>query len=91
MSEMRHRTKPLSRQGRCGAVIADDFACEALHPRIRSAALSAHLASLGASYARMNTACTALRFFFHVTLSRTGFGDRMARIPMPDRWRMRGA
>lgn len=44
-----------------------------------------HLASLGASYARMNTACTALRFFFHVTLGRTGFGDRMARIPTPDR------
>ena len=44
-----------------------------------------HLASLGASYARMNLACTALRFFFHVTLGRTGFGDRMARIPTPDR------
>src|SRR5215218_3512911 len=26
-----------------------------------------HLASLGASYARMNQASTALRFFFHVT------------------------
>ena len=38
-----------------------------------------HLASLGASYARMNLACTAPRFFFHVTLGRTGFGDRMAR------------
>ena len=36
-----------------------------------------HLASLGASYSRMNQACTALRFFFHVTLGRTGFGDRM--------------
>ena len=44
-----------------------------------------HLASLGASYARMNLACTALRFFFHVTLGRTGFGDRMARIPTPER------
>ena len=44
-----------------------------------------HLASLGASYARMNQACTALRFFFHVTLGRTGFGDRMARIPTPER------
>ena len=44
-----------------------------------------HMASLGASYARMNLACTALRFFFHVTLGRTGFGDRMARIPTPDR------
>ena len=44
-----------------------------------------HMASLGASYTRMNTACTALRFFFHVTLGRIGFGDRMARIPTPDR------
>jgi integrase/recombinase XerD len=44
-----------------------------------------HLASLGASYSRMNQACTALRFFFHVTLGRTGFGDRMARIPTPER------
>src|SRR4051812_45109307 len=37
-----------------------------------------HMASLGASYARMNLAGTALRFFFHVTLARPGFGDRMA-------------
>ena len=44
-----------------------------------------HLASLGASYARMNQASTALRFFFHVTLGRPGFGDRMARIPSPER------
>ena len=44
-----------------------------------------HLASLGASYARMNLACTALRFFFHITLGRAGFGDRMARIPTPER------
>ncbi|MFH3480746.1 tyrosine-type recombinase/integrase [Xanthobacter variabilis] len=44
-----------------------------------------HLASLGASYARMNLACTALRLFFHVTLGRAGFGDRMARIPTPER------
>src|SRR3954451_10005339 len=44
-----------------------------------------HLASLGASYARMNLAGTALRFFFHVTLGRSGFGDRMARIPLPER------
>jgi integrase/recombinase XerD len=43
------------------------------------------LASLGASYARMNLASTALRFFFHVTLGRPGFGDRMARIPSPER------
>ncbi len=44
-----------------------------------------HLASLGASYSRMNLASTALRFFFHVTLGRAGFGDRMARIPTPER------
>jgi len=44
-----------------------------------------HLASLGASYARMNLASTALRFFFQVTLGRTGFGDRVARIPTPER------
>jgi site-specific recombinase XerD len=44
-----------------------------------------HMASLGASYARMNLASTALRFFFHVTLGRPGFGDRMARIPSPER------
>lgn len=44
-----------------------------------------HLASCGASYARMNLACTALRFFFHTTLDRAGFGARMARIPTPER------
>jgi site-specific recombinase XerD len=44
-----------------------------------------HLASLGASYARLNVAATALRFFFHVTLGRAGFGDRMARIAAPER------
>jgi integrase/recombinase XerD len=44
-----------------------------------------HMASLGASYARMNLAVTALRFFFHVTLGRSGFSDRMARIPTPER------
>ena len=33
----------------------------------------------------MNLAGTALRFFFHVTLGRPGFGARMARIPTPDR------
>lgn len=44
-----------------------------------------HLASCGASYARMNLASTALRFFFHTTLGRAGFGDRMARIPTPER------
>ena len=44
-----------------------------------------HLASLGASSSRMNLASTALRFFFHTTLGRPGFGDRMARIPTPER------
>ena len=44
-----------------------------------------HLAALGASYAGMNVAGTAPRFFFHVTLGRPGFGDRMARIPSPER------
>src|SRR3954449_2721280 len=44
-----------------------------------------HLASCGASYARMNLASTALRFFFHVTLGRPGFGDRLARIAAPER------
>src|SRR3954451_14473534 len=44
-----------------------------------------HLASAGASYARMNLASTALRFVFHVTLGRPGFGDRMARIAAPER------
>lgn len=33
----------------------------------------------------MNLAGTALRFFFHTTLGRAGFGDRMARIPSPER------
>src|SRR6185312_15122930 len=40
---------------------------------------------LGASPAKMNLASTALRFFFHVTLGRPGFGDRMARIAAPER------
>src|SRR4030095_12991942 len=39
----------------------------------------------GASPAKMNLASTALQFFFHVTLSRPGFGDRMARIASPER------
>jgi site-specific recombinase XerD len=44
-----------------------------------------YMAELGATYAQMNQAGTALRFFFHVTLSRPGFGDRMARIASPER------
>jgi site-specific recombinase XerD len=44
-----------------------------------------HMAALGASYAKMNLASTALRFFFHVTLGRPGFADRLARIASPER------
>jgi integrase/recombinase XerD len=33
----------------------------------------------------MNQGCKALRFSFHVILGRTGFGDRMARIPTQER------
>ena len=44
-----------------------------------------HMAALGASPAKMNLASTALRFFFHVTLGRPRFGDRMARIAAPER------
>jgi integrase/recombinase XerD len=44
-----------------------------------------HMAALGASPAKMNLASTALRFFFHVTLGRPGFGDRLARIAAPER------
>lgn len=44
-----------------------------------------HMAKNGASPSMMNQACGALRFFFHVTLGRAGFGDRMARISMPER------
>lgn len=40
---------------------------------------------LGASCARMNLAGTALQFFFHTTLGRSGFDDRMARIASPER------
>ena len=44
-----------------------------------------HMASLGASSGQINQAATALRFFFHTTLGRAGFGDRMARVPTPER------
>jgi site-specific recombinase XerD len=44
-----------------------------------------HMAKNGAGYATMNSACSALRFFFHVTLGRAGFGDRMATVPTPER------
>jgi hypothetical protein len=37
-----------------------------------------HMAAQGASPAKMNAAVSALRFFFHVTLGRVGFLDRLA-------------
>lgn len=44
-----------------------------------------HMAAQGASPATMNAAVSALRFFFHVTLGRVGFGDRVATVPSPER------
>ncbi len=44
-----------------------------------------HLASLGASPSKMNAAVSALRFFYKVTLSRPGFGERLANVAEPDR------
>jgi len=44
-----------------------------------------HLASEGASPAKMNAAVSALRFFFKVTLARSGFGERLATVPKEDR------
>jgi len=44
-----------------------------------------HLASAGASPAKMNAAVSALRFFFKTTLGRDGFGDRLATIRSPER------
>src|SRR3954466_11350231 len=44
-----------------------------------------HVAALSARPTKMNLASTALRFFFHVTPGRPGFGDRMARIAAPER------
>lgn len=44
-----------------------------------------HMAASGASASTMNQACAALRFFFHVTLGRSGFGDRMAWVSTPER------
>ena len=44
-----------------------------------------HLASLGASPAKMNAAVSALRFFFRVTLAKPAFGDRLATVRPPDR------
>jgi integrase/recombinase XerD len=44
-----------------------------------------HLASCDASPAKMNAAVSALRFFFKITLGRSGFGDRLATIRTPER------
>jgi len=44
-----------------------------------------HLATLGASPAKMNAAVSAFRFFFKVTLGRPAFGDRLATVRSPDR------
>jgi site-specific recombinase XerD len=44
-----------------------------------------HLAAEGASPAKMNAAVSALRFFFKVTLARTGFGERLATVRKEDR------
>lgn len=44
-----------------------------------------HLASLGASPAKTNAAVSALRFFFKVTLGRSGFGERLATVRKEER------
>jgi site-specific recombinase XerD len=44
-----------------------------------------HLASLGASPAKMNAAVSALRFFFRVTLGEPAFSDRMATVRKEER------
>lgn len=44
-----------------------------------------HLAAEGASPAKMNVAVSALRFFFKVTLARSGFGERLATVRKEDR------
>lgn len=44
-----------------------------------------HLAAEGASPAKMNAAVSALRFFFKVTLGRSGFGERLATVRKEDR------
>src|ERR1700710_2940698 len=44
-----------------------------------------HLAAQGASPAKMNAAVSALRFFFRVTLSRQGYGERLATVRKEDR------
>jgi integrase/recombinase XerD len=44
-----------------------------------------HMASFGASPARMNMAVAALRFFFKTTLGRGDFGDHLASVRTPER------
>jgi integrase/recombinase XerD len=44
-----------------------------------------HLATEGASPAKMNAAVSALRFFFKVTLARQGYGERLATVRKEDR------
>jgi len=44
-----------------------------------------HMAAEGASPGTMNAAVSALRFFFRVTLGRTGFGACLAATPSPER------
>lgn len=44
-----------------------------------------HLAAQGASPAKMNAAVSALRFFFRVTLARSGFSERLATVRKEDR------
>jgi len=44
-----------------------------------------HLASEGASPAKMNAAVSALRFFFKITLARAEFGERLATVRTPER------
>ena len=44
-----------------------------------------HLAAEGASPAKMNAAVSALRFFFKVTLGRSGFGEQLATVRKEDR------
>ena len=44
-----------------------------------------HLASEGAGPGKMNSAVSALRFFYKVTLERPMFGDRLATVAAPER------
>jgi integrase/recombinase XerD len=44
-----------------------------------------HLATDGATPAKMNAAVSALRFFFKITLGRQGYGERLATVRKEDR------